>query len=51
MIRTTLRHAKIGILMMIGFVLALCILLGALILGAVAIEPICQIITSITGRP
>jgi hypothetical protein len=50
-IRTTLSGAKIGVLMLVGFVLAVCTLLGALVLGAWAIEPICTFISWVAGRP
>jgi hypothetical protein len=46
-----LSRAKLGILMTLGFVLAVLLLLGALVLGAAAIEPICNIIDSLMGRP
>lgn len=51
MIRTMLSRAKLGVLMTLGFLLAVLLLLGALVLGALAIEPLCNIINSLTGRP
>lgn len=51
MIRTTLSRAKIGILMLVGFTLAVCMLLGALVLGAWALGPLCELLGVLLGRP
>jgi hypothetical protein len=50
-IRTMLSRAKIGILLTLGFLIAVLLLLVALVLGALAVEPICNIIDFIVGRP
>jgi hypothetical protein len=50
-IRTMLSRAKLGILMLLGFLLAVLLLLGALVLGVAVIEPTCNLINLLVGRP
>jgi hypothetical protein len=46
-----LSRAKIGVLMTIGFLLAIPLILTAFVIGVLAIEPICNVIDMLAGRP